>query len=188
MEFLTALWLPILLSAVFVFVVSSILHMAVPHHKADHKPLPGEANIMAAMRAESVPQGDYMFPFCNSMKDMGSEEMVAKFEQGPVGFMTVYPSGQMAMGKPLLYWFLYSLLIGVFAAYLTNLAHAPGADAMAVFRTSGTIGVLAYATASIPNSIWKGVNWGTTARFVFDGILYGLATGAAFGWFWPGPA
>ena len=187
MEFLTALWLPILLSAVFVFVVSSILHMAIPHHKADHKGLPGEANVLAAMRAESVPPGDYMFPFCNSMKEMGSEEMLAKFEQGPVGFMTVY-SGPPAIGKSLLQWFLYSLLISVFAAYLTNLAHAPGTDAMAVFRTSGTVAVLAYATASIPNSIWKNLAWGTTMRFVFDGILYGLATGAAFGWLWPGQA
>ena len=35
MEFLSALWLPILLSAVFVFIVSSIIHMATPLHKGD---------------------------------------------------------------------------------------------------------------------------------------------------------
>lgn len=188
MEFLTALWLPILLSAVFVFIVSSVVHMALPHHKADYKPLPGEDEILAAMRAESVPPGDYRFPFCNSMQELQSEEMLKKFNEGPVGVTTILPNGPMPMGKSLLFWFLYTLLISVFVAYLTNLAHVAGAESMPVFRTAGTVAVLAYATASIPESIWKGQSWGTTSRFAFDGILYGLATGIAFGWFWPAAA
>lgn len=185
MEFLTTLWLPILVAAVFVFVVSSVVHMVLPIHKADYKGLPGEANVLAAIRGESVQPGDYMFPFCTSMSEMGSDEMMAKFNQGPVGFITVLANGPMAIGKSLLTWFVYTLVIGVFVAYLTNLAHVAGADSMAVFRTAGTIGVLAYATGSVPNSIWKGTPWSTTARFIFDGILYGVATGAAFAWLWP---
>ena len=39
---ITELWLPILLSAVFVFIASSIFHMVIPLHKGDYKKLSGE--------------------------------------------------------------------------------------------------------------------------------------------------
>jgi len=87
---LTAFWLPILVAAVLVFVVSSITHMVIPLHKGDYAKLPGEAKIMEAMRNESVGQGDYMMPFCTG-KSMGSDEMKKKFEQGPTAFITVMP-------------------------------------------------------------------------------------------------
>ena len=188
MEFLVELWQPIVLSAVLVFVVSSVIHMATPMHKSDYRRLPGEPNVLSTMRGEAIPPGDYMFPFCDSMKEMGSEEMVKKFNEGPVGFMTVRPNGMMQMGSSLFAWFLYSLVISVFAGYVTRVAYEPGADYMAVFRLSGTVAVLAYATAHIPNSIWKGVCWGTSFRFLIDGVLYGLVTAGAFGWLWPGLA
>jgi len=188
MEFLSTLWLPILVSAVFVFVVSSIIHMAVQYHKADYKRLSDEAGVLDGLRSAGLEPGNYMFPGCDSMKEMGSPEMIEKYNRGPVGFLTLFPNGPMAMGKSLIQWFIYSLLISVFVAYLTNLTQAPGSEFMAVFRVSGTIAVLAYATAHIPNSIWMGSSWGSTVRFVIDGILYGLATAAAFAWLWPGLA
>ncbi len=40
---LSALWLPILLAAVIVFVASSIIHMILPYHKINYPPLPDEA-------------------------------------------------------------------------------------------------------------------------------------------------
>lgn len=55
MEFLTELWLPILVSAVAVFVVSSVLHMVVPLHKGDYRKIPDEENVMAGL--EEVPPG-----------------------------------------------------------------------------------------------------------------------------------
>jgi hypothetical protein len=82
MDSLIALWLPILLSAVFVFIVSSILHMAIPIHKGDFSKLPDEDKLLAAMRTHGVVPGDYMFPCPTSMKDMASPEMTAKFKQG----------------------------------------------------------------------------------------------------------
>ncbi|MFT4539889.1 MAG: hypothetical protein ACI835_002338 [Planctomycetota bacterium] len=185
MEFLTELWLPILIAAVFVFIVSSITHMVIPLHAGDYQQLPNEEAMLDGMRSEAVPPGDYVFPFCNSIKDMETDETMAKFNRGPVGFMTVLPNGPMAIGKSLLHWFLYSLMLGIFVAYITRIAYAPGAETMAIFRMTGTIAVMGYATAHIPNSIWKGVSWATTGRFIFDGLLYGLATGAAFCWFWP---
>jgi len=185
---LTELWLPIMVSAAFVFVVSSILHMVIPIHKGDFKKLPSEDKLLAAMREAGVGRGAYMFPCPDCMKDMGSPEMLEKYKNGPVGSMIVIPNGPPAMGKSLVLWFLYTILVGIFVAYVVNLSLGPGADFMAVFRMAGTIGVLAYATAAIPDSIWKGQAWGITAKFIFDGVVYGLVTGATFGWLWPAGA
>ena len=182
---LVDLWLAILLSAVFVFVASSIIHMVLPIHKGDHKKMPGEAEVMAAMRTQGLQPGDYMFPSASSMKECGSPEMVEKFTQGPVGFLTVIPSGPPAMGKSLVQWFLYSVLISIFVAYIGTFRLAPGTHYMEVFRLTGTVAIIGYAVGNIPASIWKGQSWGTTVKFIFDGVVYGLVTAGTFGWLWP---
>ena len=133
MEFLTDLWLPILLSAGFVFIVSSILHMVIPIHKGDYKKVPGEENVLAQMRAQGVPPGEYMFPCAGCMKDMDSPEMVEKYRKGPVGFMTVVPSGEWKMGKNLVQWFLYTIMVGIFTAYIAYHGLSRGAEYLAVF-------------------------------------------------------
>ncbi len=185
---LADLWLPILLSAVFVFVVSSVIHMVIPLHKGDYKQLPGEAEVLEAMRAQRVPPGDYMFPWAGSMKALGAPEMVAKFNQGPVGSVTVIPSGPPAMGKSLVQWFLYAVVISIFAGYIAAFSLESGAHYMRVFRLTGTVAILGYALSSVPNSIWKGVSWWTTLKFLFDGVVYGLVTAGTFGWLWPAGA
>lgn len=106
----TELWLPILLSAVFVFVASSLLHMVVQIHGGDYKKLPGEDKIMETMRGQGVEPGMYMFPFAGSMKDMGTSEMIDKYNQGPVVWLTVLPNGPMAIGKSLFQWFVYTVV------------------------------------------------------------------------------
>lgn len=185
MEFLTELWLPIVVSAVFVFIVSSIVHMVLPIHRADFKKLTGETDILAEMRKQGLTPGDYMFPCPASMKDMASPEMMAKFEQGPVGWMHVLPSGSMAIGKSLIQWFVFSLFVGVLVAYAARIGVAPGASGVLVFRVTAVLAFMSYGVGIIPNSIWKGHRWLMTFKFVFDGLLYGLATGAAFAWLWP---
>ncbi|MFQ5717948.1 MAG: hypothetical protein ACE5IK_00225 [Acidobacteriota bacterium] len=47
---LTSLVLPILLSAVLVFVVSSIIHMVLPYHRGDFSQLPAEDDPEAHLR------------------------------------------------------------------------------------------------------------------------------------------
>lgn len=186
MDFLANLWLPILLSGVAVFVVSSVIHMLIPVHKNDYSQLPAEDDLMAAMRERGVAPGNYYFPLCRTMKDLSSPGMMEKFEQGPVGFMTVLPSGTPAMGKNLVQWFILSLAIGCFVAYATWLAvGATGADPRHVFRIASTIAVLGYGVSTFTDSIWKGIKWSTSVKFFFDGLLYGLATGAVFAWLWP---
>ncbi len=179
------LWLPILLSGVFVFAVSSVIHMILPIHRSDFRGLPGEDDLRAAFNANNVPPGDYMIPHASSMQEMSSPEMAAKLELGPVASLTVRPKGGWHMGPALGQWFVYSLLISLFAGYLATLSCARGADYGAVSRVTSTVAILGYSTAYIPQSIWKGQSWTTTLKFAFDGVLYGLVTGGTFGWLWP---
>jgi hypothetical protein len=181
----TALWLPILLSAIVVFLASSIIHMLLPYHRSDYKKLPNEEKLLEAMRTEGVAPGDYAFPCPAGPKDMKSPEMIEKYKKGPVGFVTVIPSGAPAMGKQLVLWFIFCLVVGVFVAYVTGRTQSAGATYLAVFRVAGTVGFLGYSAALAPDSIWKGQSWSTTIKHMFDGLVYGLLTAGIFGWLWP---
>jgi len=183
---LTELWLPILLSAVFVFVASSIFHMVIPIHKGDFRKMPGEDKVLTDMRSAGIQPGSYMFPCAENMKDMCTSPMIEKCKLGPVGFLTVVPSGPPGMGKNLVQWFVFTVLIGAFVAYAAGLGLPRGSAFMAVFRLAGTVAILGYSMGSLPDSIWKGQKWSITLKFVFDGVVYGLVTGATFGWLWPG--
>ncbi|MEZ5990262.1 MAG: hypothetical protein R3F30_14310 [Planctomycetota bacterium] len=180
---LSALLLPILLASVAVFLVSSVLHMLLPIHKGDFKKLPDEEGARAALR--DVPPGEYMLPCPSSMKDMASPEVCEKFKQGPVGFLILRPAGMPNMGKGLLQWFLYSVLLSFFVAYIATMGLPEDADYDLVFRFTGTTAILGYSLAYIPDSIWKGLSWSTTLKFFVDGVIYGLFTGGVFGWLWP---
>jgi hypothetical protein len=134
---LAALWLPILLSAIIVFVASSIMHMVLPYHKGDYRQLPEEDKFLAGLRGAGLTRGLYVFLYCTH-KDMSSPAIVEKYKQGPVGMMTVFPGGPPVMAKFLGLWFVYCLIIGFFVAYLTAHTVAPGATYRAVFRVAGT--------------------------------------------------
>jgi hypothetical protein len=188
MEHLSQLWLPILLSSVFVFIVSSIIHMVLPLHKGDYKRLPGEEKITAAMRAEGVTPGSYMLPYpaeCRSMKDFQTPEMIERYRQGPVGQLILIPNGPPNMGKSLALWFLFSVIISIFAGYIGMITMGWGQPYHMVFRVTGTVAILGYAVSAMPDSIWRGQSWGITFKFIFDGIIYGLVTAGTFGWLWP---
>jgi hypothetical protein len=182
---IAGLWIPIVLSAVFVFVVSSIVHMFLPYHRSDFKKLPNEERLLEALRAESLSPGDYLFPRPASHKDMGSPEMLEKYKRGPIGVMTVLPSGPPTMGKQLVLWFLFCLAVGIAVAYLTGRALGPGASYLAVFRFAGTSAFYAHGVGRVVESIWMGRAWSTTLKNVFDGLLYALVTAGTFGWLWP---
>ena len=184
---LADLWLPILASAVVVFLVSSIFHMVAPHHKNDVSGFRDKEDaVLSGLREQGVTPGAYMFPFPETMKEMSSPEMIEKMNRGPVGYMVVYPNGPFRLGKQLVQWFVYSLLIGLFVAYVASMTLPSGEDYMRVFRVTGTVAVMAYALSTVHESIWKGVRWSVTAKFIFDGIAYGLVTAGCFGWLWPG--
>jgi len=182
---LTSLWLPILLSGVIVFVASFVIHMALGYHKHDLRPLPKEDEVMAALRAFNIPPGDYGMPKPSSMKDMSSPAFEEKMKRGPVAFMTIGQSGPMSMSGPMAQWFVYSVVISFFAAYVASRAVGPSADYLMVFRFVGTAAFLGYAMALPQMSIWYRRSWATTLRSMFDGLIYASLTAGTFGWLWP---
>ena len=60
---LGALWLPVLLSAVIVWVVSAIAWTVAPHHKADFKVIPDQDGFLGELGRRNLPPGQYWFPF-----------------------------------------------------------------------------------------------------------------------------
>ena len=185
MVYLTSLWLPILLSAVLVFIVSSILHMALPYHRSDYKKLAAEDKVLEALRKFDIPPGDYLFPCAGTAKAMKDPAFLDKMNKGPVGVMTVMKSGPPSMVPSLSMWFLYLLVVGVFAAYIAGRALAPGAPYLAVFRFAGCTAFIGYSLALWQHSIWYKRSWSTTIKSTLDGLVYALVTAGVFGWLWP---
>ncbi|PYT75922.1 MAG: hypothetical protein DMG40_27240 [Acidobacteria bacterium] len=181
---LTALWIPILLSAVIVFVASSILHMVLPYHRSDYKKLPDEDKVTAALRSAGVTRGLYMFPYC-SHQDIKKPEMLERFKQGPVGTITLLPAGPVNMPKYLAQWFVYCVVVGLFTAYLTGRTIPAGTVYPAVFRVAGTVAFMAYGVGQLVNGIWRGQPWSVVIKEVVDGLVYSLLLAGTFGWLWP---
>lgn len=182
---LSALWVPIALSAVFVFVVSSVIHMLLPWHKSDYAKLPDEDRALDALRPLSIPPGDYMAPRPASMEEMRSAAFAEKRKRGPVLVLTVMPNGPVAMGNALAAWFVYSLVVGTFAAYITGRALPVGASYLQVFRFVGATAFMGYSAALWQMSIWYRRAWSTTIKSTLDGLIYALLTAGMFGWLWP---
>jgi hypothetical protein len=182
---LGSLWLPIVLSAVLVFLTSSLIHMVLKYHASDYKPLPNEAAVRAAIRSGNPEPAQYILPYCASMKEMDAPDMKQKFIEGPVGVLNVRRPGAPGMGPSLGQWFLFSLVVSFFIAYIASHSIPAGARYLEVFRIVGAIGFLAYAAGQIPAAIWMGKPWSITTKEVLDGLLYGLVTAGTFGWLWP---
>jgi len=181
---LAALWLPILLSAVIVFIASSIMHMLLPYHQSDYSQLPDEDKVRDTLRPANLKPGLYVIPYCTH-KEMKSPALMEKYKQGPVGFLTIVPNGPPNMPKFLIQWFVFCLLVGFFVAYLTAHTVLAGAHYLVVFRVVGTAAFLSYGLGNLSNGIWKGQRWSSTIKEVIDGLVYGLLTAGCFGWLWP---
>jgi hypothetical protein len=174
-----------LLSAVFVFVVSTVVHMALPWHHNDYKKLPNQDAVMEALRPFALPPGDYMVPRPDTMKDMGTPEFKAKIDKGPVMIVTVRPNGMWGMGRSLVLWFVYLLVVSFFAGFLAWHARPLVAFRHSIVLFSGTAAFLGYAPAIWQLNIWYHRSLGTTIRTTIDGVLYAAVTTATFVWLWP---
>ncbi|HKI78041.1 MAG TPA: hypothetical protein VKA26_05840 [Ignavibacteriaceae bacterium] len=181
---LTALWLPIVVSAAAVFIVSSLIHTVLGYHNSDFGKLSDQDKFMDAVRPLNIAPGDYMVPNCDP-KERNSDSFKEKLKSGPVVLMTVYPNQEFKMGSSLVLWFIFSLVIGVFAAYISGHALSAGANYLSVFRFAGCTAFASYSLAVFPQSIWYKTSWKTTFKNVFDGLVYALVTAGVFGWLWP---
>jgi len=183
---LSALWLPMVLAAVAVFIASSLIHMVIGWHNSDYRKLPGEDEILDAMRKAGVSQGDYLFPCAEDPRDNPkSPEILEKWKRGPAGHMTVMPAGGPSMGRNLSLWFIYCLVIGLFAGYVGAATLAPGTEYLRVFQVVGTAAFLGYAGGAWQAAIWWGKAPTAALKDMLDGLLYGLLTAGVFGWLWP---
>jgi hypothetical protein len=182
---LKELWLPVLLSGVFVFVLSSIVHMVLRYHNSNFVGVPDEDGVQGALRPFAIPPGDYALPHADGMAAMKTPEFQDKLNKGPVIFMTVFPNGQMSMGKGLFFWFVYAVVVSLFAAYVAGRALPAGADYMAVFRFTSVTAFAGYVLGQWPNTIWYKRKLSTTLKYTLDGLIYALGTAGVFGWLWP---
>jgi hypothetical protein len=182
---LSTLWLPILLSAVFVFVASSIIHMGPFWHKNDFPKMPQEEAVIAALRPLAIPPGDYMIPKCNGREEMKSAAFQEKLKQGPVMVATVMPNGMMSMGRSLALWFVYIVVVELFAAYIGSRAMAPGSTFRRAFRFTGAVSFVGYVLALWQLTIWYRRSLSLAVKETIDGIIYAVIAGATFGWLWP---
>jgi hypothetical protein len=179
---LSMLWLPILVSAVFVFIASNLLWMALPFwHRPDYKKLPDEAAVLAGL--SSAASGQYIAPAMDWSKATPDER--AAMQKGPMALMYVRNPNAFSFGKTLTLYFIYTLVISTFVAYVAGCTLAAGTHYLRVFRVAGTAGILAYSFRGVPDSIWYGKPWTVTIKEFIDGVIYGLLTAGTFGWLWP---
>jgi hypothetical protein len=102
---------------------------------------------------------------------MKSAPAIEKMKRGPVGLLTVLPSGPPAMGRNLLQWFLYCAVISIIAGYLSCRTLAPGTAFLQVFRVVGIATLLGYGAAHVQESIWNGRSWVVTFKHLFDSVI-----------------
>ena len=182
---LGSLWLPIVVSAVLVFVASSVIHMVLGYHRTDMRQVPDEEATQDAFRRLGIGSGDFAVPCATRSQDMKSPAFVERMAKGPIVIMTVLPGGHSFMGASLAQWFVYCLVVSVFAGYVAGRALPPGSNYLDVFRFAGTMAFACYAMALPQASIWFKRSWATTAKSMLDGLIYGSLTAGAFGWLWP---
>lgn len=183
---LASLWLPIVLSGIFVFILSSVLHMVLTSwHRSDFVHLTNQDAVMNAVRGLNLAPGDYMVPHPTSSEGIKSTEFTERVRKGPRMVFTILPAGQFSMGRPLALWFLYDLVVSFFAAYIASRAVPPGTSYLQVFRFAGATAFIGYSLALWQSVIWYGRSTSTTVKLTIDGLLFALVTAGTFGWLWP---
>src|SRR6476660_6923965 len=180
-----SLWLPILLSAVAVFVASSIIHMASPWHKGDYPKVPNEEAVRSALGPLAIPLGDYMIPRPTQREEMKSAEFMEKVRMGPNLIVTVLPNGPWSMGRNLGLWFVYLVVISINAAYIASRALPPNPENAEIVRFVGATSFIGYSAALWQMSIWYRRSWSTTIKATIDGLIYALIAAGIFCWLWP---
>src|SRR5688572_6500835 len=185
MEFLTELWLPILVSGVAVFILSALAWTVMPHHKKDFTGLPNADALQALMRQHPPKPGQYAIPCASEMRGLEDPAVKEQMEQGPRAYITVVPNGMPSMGPMMAQSFVFYVLVSLLVGYVSWHALGPGAEYLAVFRIAGATAAMSYVLASVPESIWFGCPWANFRRRALDGIVFGLFTAGIFGWLWP---
>jgi hypothetical protein len=180
-----SLWLPVLASAAAVWMASAIVWMALPHHKSDYWKLPSEEGVADTLRKLALKPGAYLLPHMRDAKNMKDPAVIKKYTDGPLAMITMKENGLPKMGASLVQYFIYCFLVSFTTAYVARHTMNVGASRMFVFQLTGTVAIMGYAYATIPESIWMWRPWRITVKNVIDAVAYGLITGAIFACLWP---
>lgn len=183
---IASLWLPILLSAVLVWIASAIIWTVMPHHKKEYQGLPDEEAVRNALKQGNPARGLYIVPHAADQKSYNTPEMKQKMQEGPVAYVALASPGPPNMGKSMALSFVFNLVISFFVAYLASRFLDTGSEYLTIFRLAGTVTWLAYAGATFWDSIWFAKPWKATWKHVGDSLVYALLTAGAFAGFWPG--
>ncbi len=186
MHDLPALWLPILVSAVAVFIASSLVHMVFKWHNSDYRALPNEDDAAAVLRAGNLSPGMYHMPHCVDMKDLQREDVKARFRAGPIALITVLPNGEPKMGTSLRNWFILNVVVSVIAGAITVQSLGLEVDHGRAGHLAGLIAFLTYGGACVQQSVWMGKPWLSTFKDLLDAFIYGTVVALSFMFLWPG--
>jgi hypothetical protein len=182
---LAQLWLPIVLSAVLVFVVSSLIHMVLKYHSSEYKKLSNEDAVRAAINAGSPVPGQYIIPYVVGASEMKSPAVAQKLTEGPNGQLVLRAPGLPKMGSFMGQWFVYTLVISLLTALVAAHTVSFGAGHPYIFHVVGLVAFLGYAGSQAQFSIWAGQPWSSTLKAIFDGLIYALVTAETFSLLWP---
>lgn len=180
-----SLWLPVLVSGLVVWIASAIVWMVLPHHRSDFKSLKDEPSVADALRKQGLAPGHYRVPYCSDMKTMKDPAFLKKLEDGPVALIVLTKPGPPAMGKSLVLYLGFNVLLSFVVAYIARHTLQASSSGAEVFRLTGTVAIASYSFGVIPESIWMGRPWPNTIKSVIDAVAYGVLTGAVFMLLWP---
>jgi hypothetical protein len=179
------IWLPVIVTAVAVFIASSLIHMVFKWHNRDYRKLPNEDEVRTAIRDGSPAPGLYVLPYCADMKQMQNEEMQKKYRDGPVGFVTLRKNGGLTMGGPLVQWFTFNLVVAMLAGDIALQTYGIQGNPLITAQMVGILSFLTYAGSNVQAGIWMGKPWPAVLKDVLDGLIYAAVSGLIFWWLLP---
>lgn len=185
MQFLSDLWVPIVVSGLAVFVMSALVWTVLPNHKKEFAKVGNEPGVRDALRTATLAPGRYVVPWMGDGDFMKSPEAKASLEQSPITYLTVHAPGMPNMGTMMAQSLASAILISAFVGYLGWHTLPPAAGYLEVFRITGTATFMAYGLGSISESIWFARPWKSLALNTLDSLLYAGIAGGVFGWLWP---
>ena len=180
-----ALWLPILVSTVFVFIASFLLFMVLPHHRTDFDRIEDEERFIAELQGHDLTKGQYVFPHFSSPVDAKDPEFQEKVKSGPVGLLLLGVSQLSPSAGQLISQFIYFAVLNTVVAYIAAQALPAGADYMIVFQLVGATALLGYAGAHFSYAIWYHFRWSFAWKAAVDALIRSLLIAGVFGWLWP---
>jgi hypothetical protein len=169
--------------SVLVFVVSSIIHMALGLGEVGIKMLPHEEVVLLAMRAAIHDSGFYFFPGTasgmapNKATPAEQADYLSRYQRGPSGVL-IYQSGGTALNFPklLVGQFLFGLAGCLFLAWIL-VTTAGSTSFWARVAIVALVGLFAGITVDLP--YWNWYNF--PLNYVEGHILTGTITWAITG-------